>query len=91
MAVAETIAKTQSQTLDLVTNFQTKVVELNRDLAGSVLATVPSTATPILDKVWDPALVDQAFAFTGQLLEANRAFTANLIAAWLPAKAAAKK
>ena len=91
MQITETVATTQKQTLEFVTGFQGKIVEMNQELAEKVssLASVP--AVPGFDKVWNKDLVDQAFTFTTDLLAAQRSFATDLIAAWTPKPKAAPK
>lgn len=91
MAVADTIASSQKQTIDMMTSFTAKVVDIHRELAGTVLGQVPAAAAPVIAKLWDQTLVDQAFGFTGQLLDVNRAFVTDLFAVWTPEVKPAKK
>lgn len=91
MQITETVATAQKQTLELLTGFQGKIVEMNHELAGQISSLAPVTV-PGFDKVWNKDLVDQAFTFTTDLLAAQQSFATGLIAAWTPTpKAAAKK
>ena len=92
MQITETVATAQKQTLEFLTGFQGKIVEMNHELAGKISSLAPVTTVPGFDKVWNKDLVDQAFTFTTDLLAAQQSFATGLIAAWTPKpKAAAKK
>lgn len=71
--------------LGLLTEWQTKVIDANRDLRDAVkplFASLPlaSLPTPALDF----SLVEKSFQATSDVLEANRRFTNDLLAIWLP-------
>ena len=91
MPIARTITDMQTAAFDQLVAAQTKVVEINKELAGRLGAvTEKLPSIPMLDEAVEAnrALVDNAFTWSAKLLEANRAFTADLLGAWLPAAAA---
>jgi hypothetical protein len=77
----------EEQVLRAVTTNQDAVVDAVRRWAETVEKIVPEVPTPPRpEQVPDPAeLVDRAFAFATALLDAQREFTHNLLAAAAPA------
>jgi hypothetical protein len=95
---AEAVSSASSTIVDLITEWQSKVVEMNRDFVEAVkpyVSAIPGTS--LARSFFDTSLLERSFEITGDLLEANRKFTKDLLAVWAPddegepAKASAKK
>lgn len=96
--IGSTIVDAQRQSLELVTNVQERMVKANRELAHSFNSMYESLPFPDvkLPYMVDSKLIDQAFDITAEWLQASRAFTHDMVEAWMPEeapepKAAAKK
>jgi len=94
MPIAKTITDMQTAAFDQLVAAQAKVIEVNKDLAGRLGAVsdkLPSL--PMMDEAVEAnrALVDNVFTWSAKLIEANRAFTNELLGAWLPAPKVAAK
>lgn len=93
MPIAKTITDMQTAAFDQLLAAQAKVIEVNKDLAGRLGAVSDKLpAPPMMDEAVEAnrALVDNVFTWSAKLIEANRAFTSELLGAWLPAPKAAK-
>jgi hypothetical protein len=95
---AEAVSSASSTFVDLITEWQSRVVEMNRDFVEAVKPYVSSLPGASLAKsFFDTSLLDRSFEITSDLLEANRKFTKDLLAVWAPsdegepAKSTAKK
>ncbi len=96
MPIAKTITDMQTAAFDQLIAAQSKIVEINKELAGrlgDVSDKLPSM--PMMDEALDAnrTMVDTMFSWSTKLIEANRTFTNDLMAAWAgptPTKSAAK-
>lgn len=88
MPIAKTITDMQTAAFDQLVAAQAKIIEVNKELAGrlgDVSDKLP--ALPMMDEALEAnrSLVDNVFTWSTKLIEANRAFTNELMGAWLPA------
>jgi hypothetical protein len=85
-ASATTSTSSASSTIiDMITEWQSRVVEMNRDLVDAVkpyVSGVPGLS--LARSAFDTSLIDRTFQIGGDLLEANRKFTKDLLAVWAP-------
>jgi hypothetical protein len=80
-----------SPIIDMITEWQSKVVEMNRDLVDAVKPYVSSLpGLSLARSAFDTSLIDRTFQISGDLLEANRKFTKDLLAVWAPEDEAPK-
>lgn len=96
MPIAKTFTDMQTAAFDQLIAAQNKIVEMNRELAGRLGdVTDKLPAVPMMDEAIEAnrTMVDNVFTWSTKLIEANRAFTNDLLAAWIApaAKPAAPK
>jgi hypothetical protein len=96
MTITKTLTDLQTAAFDQLVAAQSKVVELNRELAGRLGdVTEKLPAVPMVDEAIEAnrTLVDNVFTWSTKLIEANRSFTNDLLAVWAapaPVKSSAK-
>lgn len=95
MAIADTFTDMQTAAFEQLVATQTRIVEMNRDLANRLSeVTEKLPAVPMMDEAIEAnrSMVDNLFTWSAKLVEANRTFTTDLLAAWtapVPTKSAA--
>jgi hypothetical protein len=95
MPIAKTLSDMQSAAFDQLVAAQSKIIDINKELAGrlgDVSDKIPSV--PMMDEAIEAnrSLVDNVFSWSTKLIEANRTFTNELLAAWsVPAPKTAAK
>ncbi|MFT7601473.1 MAG: hypothetical protein ACI8TP_004427 [Acidimicrobiales bacterium] len=92
----ETINKAQNQIIETIEQVQERVIETNKRVAKTVSDRMPEQLTDRLESLPRPSLpkpgaaVDNYFGFVQRVTKANHTFASNMVAAWTPAKTAAK-
>jgi hypothetical protein len=82
---AEAASSASSTLVDMITEWQSKVVEMNRDFMEAVKPYVSSMPGASLAKsMFDTSLLDRTFELSGELLDANRKFAKDLFSIWAP-------
>lgn len=92
MPIAKTLTDMQTAAFDQLIAAQTKIVEMNKELAGrlgDVSDKLPSV--PMMDEAIEAnrTLVDNVFSWSAKLIEANRSFTNDLLSVWVAPSSAA--
>lgn len=82
----ERLEEAEADFLEGLSNLHSQVIEANEQ-AAERLAELSELAPPAPDGLPDPAeAVKRYYDFAAKLLEANRSFTEQIVAAWTPAK-----
>ena len=95
MAVMDTVKEAQDRSLETVKTVQEQVISFNERIADTVLGALPNYQSPFGEYLPKPAdVVENYFAFMGQMHEANKDFASRVASIWEraeePAKPAAK-
>ncbi|MFT7646269.1 MAG: hypothetical protein ACI8Y4_001003 [Candidatus Poriferisodalaceae bacterium] len=98
MAVMDSVKEAQTRCIDQMKTVQEQVLSFNERIADTVLGAMPNIESPFASYLPKPAeMVENYFAFMGQMHEANKEFASRIASTWerneAPAapKAAAKK
>ncbi|MCC6435458.1 MAG: hypothetical protein IT196_10555 [Acidimicrobiales bacterium] len=86
MPIAKTLTDMQTAAFDQLIAAQSKIVEINKELAGRLGdVTDKLPAVPMMDEAIEAnrSLVDNVFGWSSKLIEANRTFTNDLLSVWL--------
>ncbi|MFN0092077.1 MAG: hypothetical protein ACKVWR_17685 [Acidimicrobiales bacterium] len=83
--ITETVTAAQTAALDLMGSVQAKLIDLNREAASTLGAVAQPLPFASLIPGFDSRdLVAQSFDFAAKVLDANRTFATELLAAWAP-------
>jgi hypothetical protein len=83
--VSEAASSASSTLVDMITEWQSKVVGMNRDFMEAVKPYVSSLpGTSLAKSMFDTSIIDRSFELSDELLKANRKFTKDLLAVWAP-------
>lgn len=89
MTMTEQITEVETRILDGLTSIHEQLIEANVQAAERIHEL--SIPAPDVDVAIEPAeAVANYYDFAGKILEANRTFAEQLVAAWAPAKPAKK-